>query len=330
MIFVDNQQVVDPAVNLAIEEYLLRNFQDDTQEILLFYINEPSIIIGRNQNTLEEINHEYVEAHHIHVERRLSGGGAVYHDLGNLNFSFISQNRPENIHNFKKFTGPVVEVLRSMGVPAELSGRNDILVEGRKVSGNAQYISGKRMFSHGTLLFDSDLSCVTEALHVKMSKITSKGLKSVRSRVANIGEFLTEPVSLEQFRHRLLEGVFNGAASIPEYTLTGVDWQAIHALADERYRSWSWNYGRSPEFNVQKTKRFPMGEIDARIDVQHGLIQGVKFYGDFFGQSDVKELEERLQGVRYMREDLEQALCGVAVETYFHGLTCAEFVQFLY
>ncbi len=329
MIFVDNQRVIDPAVNLAIEEYLLRNFGGE-EEILLFYINEPSIIIGRNQNTLEEINHEYVEAHNIHVVRRLSGGGAVYHDLGNLNFSFISLNRPENVHNFKKFTGPVVEVLRQMGVPAEMSGRNDILVEGRKVSGNAQYISGKSMYSHGTLLFDSDLSCVVDALNVKMSKITSKGLKSVRSRVANISEFLPEPVGLEQFRRRLLEGIFAGRDPIPEYRLTGMDWQAIHKLAEERYRSWDWNYGKSPEFNVQKTRRFPMGEIDARIDVQHGIIQGVKFYGDFLGQADAAELEQRLAGVRYTRADLEQALYGVSVEGYFHGLTCKEFVQFLW
>ncbi len=329
MIFVDNQQVVDPAVNLAIEEYLLRNFSGD-EEILLFYINEPAIIIGRNQNTLEEINHEYVEAHDIHVVRRLSGGGAVYHDLGNLNFSFISHNRPENVHNFKKFTGPAVQTLRKMGVQAEMSGRNDILVEGRKISGNAQYISGKRMFSHGTLLFNSDLSCVSEALNVKMSKITSKGLKSVRSRVANISEFLTEPITLEQFRQRLLDEVFTGVRGVPEYTLSGDDWQAIHALADERYRNWDWNYGKSPDFNVQKTQRFPMGEIDARIDVQNGVIQTVKFFGDFFGQADVSELEQRLSGVRYTRPDLEEALCGLEVETYFHGLSCDAFVRFLY
>ncbi len=329
MIFVDNQQVIDPAVNLAIEEYLLRNFSGD-EEILLFYINEPSIIIGRNQNTLEEINHEYVEAHNIHVVRRLSGGGAVYHDLGNLNFSFISHNRPENVHNFKKFTGPVVQTLRKMGVAAEVSGRNDILVEGRKISGNAQYISGKRMFSHGTLLFDSDLACVADALHVKMSKITSKGLKSVRSRVANISEFLHEPVTLEQFRRRILEETFAGVEGIPEYRLSGADWEAIHALADERYRSWDWNYGKSPDFNLQKTQRFPMGEIDARIDVQNGVIRAVKFYGDFFGQSDVSEVEQCLVGVRFTRQSLKDALCDVEVERYFHGLGCEEFVRFLY
>lgn len=343
MIFVDNQQVTDPAVNLAIEEHLLRNFAGD-EEILLFYINEPSIIIGRNQNTLEEINHEYVEAHGIHVVRRLSGGGAVYHDLGNLNFSFISLNRPENVQNFKKFTEPVVRALQGMGVPAQMSGRNDILVEGRKISGNAQYVTGKRMVSHGTLLLDTDLSQVVEALNVKMSKITSKGLKSVRSRVANIAEFLPEPVSMEKFRLRLLNSIFAGApgaengsaggysdlSGVPQYRLTEADWESIRRLSGERYRNWDWNYGRSPDFNVQKTHRFPIGEIDARIDVQRGVICGLKFYGDFFGQADVSELEQRLAGVRYTRQDLAEALQGVDINAYFHGLSSAEFLKFLY
>lgn len=181
MWFVDNEKVTDPRVNLAIEEHLLRTF-DTEEDILLFYINQPSIIIGRNQNTIEEINQEYVEKNGIIVVRRLSGGGAVYHDLGNLNFSFITQNQAENIHNFRKFTAPVIEVLRKMGVPAELSGRNDIVVDGRKISGNAQYIAGRRMVSHGTLLLNSDLEQVVEALNVKASKI-----ESARSLVPSCG-----------------------------------------------------------------------------------------------------------------------------------------------
>ena len=174
MLFVDNQNEHDPAVNLALEEYVLRNAQTD-EDLLLFYINAPSIIIGRHQNTLEEINRDYVEEHGIHIVRRLSGGGAVYHDLGNLNFSFLTGYQPENFRNFKKFTEPVIRALAKLGVLAELNGRNDILVDGRKVSGNAQYLSKNRMVSHGTLLFNSDLSHVTGALHVKDEKITSKG-----------------------------------------------------------------------------------------------------------------------------------------------------------
>lgn len=328
MIFVDNQGNTDPSLNLAAEEYLLRQVLPG-EDILLFYINEPSIIIGRNQNTLEEINQAYVEANHIHVVRRLSGGGAVYHDLGNLNFSFINPNTPDNVLNFQKFTAPVIRSLREMGVPAELSGRNDILVDGRKISGNAQYIAGKRMVSHGTLLFNSDLSRVSEALNVKQSKIASKGIKSVRSRVANISEFLIEPMDIGAFRTRLLYSLFE-EGRLQEYRLTGSDWQAIHALADERYRRWDWNYGRSPDFNIQKTRRFAGGEIDARIDVQGGFIQQVKFYGDFFGQGDPAELEARLAGLRYTSADLSRALLDVDVSRYFSGLTNQELLDLIY
>jgi lipoate---protein ligase len=329
MIFVDNENVTDPAVNLALEEYLMRNIRLE-EDILLFYINEPSIIIGRNQNTLEEINLPYVEAHGIHVVRRLSGGGAVYHDLGNLNFSFISQNKRENVHNFVKFTEPVIQVLQKMGARAELSGRNDILVEGRKISGNAQYITAKRMVSHGTLLFNSDLSRVAEALNVKMSKIESKGIKSVRSRVANITEYLPQSMDILEFRSRLLRGIFDGVDEIPQYRLTDADWQAVRALSEERYKCWDWNFGQSPEFNVRRTQRFASGEIDAHIDVQHGAIRSIQFYGDFFGREDVKILADQLTGRNYTAVDLDAALAGVEISNYIHGISKEEFVHFLY
>lgn len=329
MIFVDNEGVTDPRVNLAVEEFLLRRLATP-EDVLLFYVNAPSIIIGRNQNTLEEINREYVEAHGIHVVRRLSGGGAVYHDLGNLNFSFITHSADENFHNFRKFTAPVIRVLQSLGVPAELGGRNDILAGGRKISGNAQYIAAQRMVSHGTLLFDSDLSHVAEALNVKASKIESKGIKSVRSRVTNIVEFLPAPMDLAEFRARLLSGIFAGADPIPQYRLTTADWQAIHALARERYMRWEWNFGRSPDFNIQKSRRFPGGEIDARIDVAQGLIRTIKFYGDFFGRGDVAELERRLTGVRYEPGALAEALKDIDVAQYIAGLTREDLVGLLY
>jgi lipoate---protein ligase len=329
MIFVDNERVTDPRVNLALEEYLLRHLDTD-EDILLFYINEPSIIVGRNQNTLEEINHEYVREHGIHVVRRLSGGGTVYHDLGNLNFSFITAYAPSNFHNFRKFTKPVIAVLQEMGVQAELSGRNDILVEGRKISGTAQYSTSKRMFSHGTLLFNAQLGSVSEALNVKMSKITSKGIKSVRSRVANITEFMTEIMTTEAFRQRLLEGVFDGVDPIPQYHLTEADWAGVHKLVEERYGQWDWNYGRSPKFNVQRTHRFPFGEIDARIDVHKGMIDAVKFYGDFLGNGEMADLEAALTGVRYDADALSAALAGIDVKDYFGGISPEEFVKFLY
>lgn len=329
MIFVDNEQVFDPRVNLALEEYLLRNL-DTHEDVLLFYINEPSIIIGRNQNTLEEINHEYVREHGIHVVRRVSGGGTVYHDLGNLNFSFITDYAPEDFHNFRKFTKPVIKVLAELGVEAELSGRNDILVEGRKVSGTAQYSTSKRMISHGTLLFNAQLGSVSEALHVKMDKIVSKGIKSVRSRVANINEYMSEAMTIEAFRQRLLEGVFDGIDPIPQYHLTEADWDAVQKLVDERYSQWAWNFGRSPKFNVQRIQRFPFGEIDVRIDVHKGMIEEIKFYGDFLGNGEMADLEAALHDVRYDPDHLVSALDGINLQEYFGGVAMEAFVQFLY
>ena len=328
MLFVDNQNEHDPALNLALEEFVLRNAKTE-EDLFLFYINAPSIIIGRHQNTLEEINRDYVEQHGIHVVRRLSGGGAVYHDLGNLNFSFITGSQPENFRNFKKFTEPVIQALVQLGVPAELGGRNDILAGGRKVSGNAQYIANRRMVSHGTLLFSSDLSHVSEALHVQAGKITSKGIKSVRSRVANINEFIHQPMDIAAFRAHLLAHIYAGGG-VPEYHLSADDWAAVRRLADERYRSWEWNFGRSPDFNVEKRERFPGGEIDARLDVQQGVIRSVKFYGDFFAEAETEALEQMLTGVRYTRDDISRILQGVAIERYFSGLDLATFTAFIY
>ncbi len=329
MIFVDNENVTDPRINLAIEEHLLRNLESE-EDILLFYINEPSIIIGRNQNTLEEINRDYVEAHGIHVVRRLSGGGAVYHDLGNLNFSFIMRGGKESLVDFKKFTAPVVRALVEMGIPAELGGRNDIQVDGRKVSGNASYRVKAGTVCHGTLLFDADLSRLSEALNVKPDKIVSKGIKSVRSRVANLREFLEPAMDIHTFRQRILQSIFAGATAIPQYRLGEADWRAIRAISAERYQRWEWNWGGSPEFNVQKTRRFTMGEVDARIHVQNGRIQAIKFYGDFFGQEDVAGLESALVGVRYEREEIARALGREQVDAYFSGLSAEELANFLW
>jgi lipoate---protein ligase len=329
MLFVDNQNEHDPAVNLALEEYIHRQAQTD-EDLLLFYINAPSIIIGRHQNTLEEINRDYVEQHGIHIVRRLSGGGAVYHDLGNLNFSFITRYQAGDFHNFKKFTEPVIRGLAKLGVPAELSGRNDILVDGKKVSGNAQYISKGRVISHGTLLFNADLSHVSDALNVQASKLTSKGIKSVRSRVANISEFLPQPMDIETFRLYLLAHFFEGAAETPSYPLSEQDWAAVHQLADERYRSWEWTYGHSPDFNVEKRERFPAGEIEARLDVQQGVIRSVKFYGDFFSEIEPEALEQLLIGVRYTREDIFHILQHVEIGRYFSGVDMQTFGAFLY
>lgn len=329
MLFIDNKGITDPRINLAIEEYALKNL-DINETYLLFYINEPSIIIGKNQNTIEEINTEYVEANGIHVVRRLSGGGAVYHDLGNLNFSFITKDDGESFHNFLKFTEPVIEALKKLGVHAELSGRNDITAEGRKISGNAQFSTKGRMFSHGTLLFDSEIDSVVSALKVKKDKIESKGIKSIRSRVANISEFLQEKISIEEFRTLLLEYIFGGKDQIEEYKLTEKDWEAIHQLSAERYQNWDWNYGKSPKFNLQHSHRFPVGQIDIRLEVEKGLIANCKIYGDFFGVGDVSEIENKLVGIRYEKAEIEHALADIDIKHYFGNITNEDFINLMY
>ncbi|WP_405572052.1 lipoate--protein ligase [Winogradskyella sp. Asnod2-B02-A] len=329
MIFIDNEGNTNPKLNLALEEYALRHF-DASTDYLLFYINEPSIIIGRNQNTLEEINQEYIDDNNIHVVRRVSGGGAVYHDLGNLNFSFITNHDGKSISNFKKFTAPVIKVLNDMGVSAELKGRNDILVNEKKISGTAQFSTGKRMISHGTLLFDTDMSEVAKALQVKMSKIQSKGHKSVRSRVANISDFLKTAIPMADFKKELLTGLYEASEPFETHTLSEAEWKAVHQLKAEKYDQWDWNYGRSPKFNIQRNKRFPIGEIDLRIFVEKGHISDFKIFGDFFGRQPVADLENLLVGVPYDKNEISNKLKDVSVEDYFGTLDKSDFINLVY
>ncbi|WP_159881657.1 lipoate--protein ligase [Paenibacillus puerhi] len=327
MLFIDNRNIHDPSLNLALEEYALRHLPAE-HDYLLFYVNEPSIIIGKNQNTAEEINRDYVERNGIHVVRRLSGGGAVYHDLGNLNFSFITRDDGASFHNYRKFTEPVIAALHKLGVAAELTGRNDIQVGERKISGNAQFATRGRMFTHGTLLFDSQMENVASALNVNPEKMKSKGVKSVRSRVANIKEFLAEPLSLEQFKAHLLASIFAGEA-VSQYELTDADWEAVRQLADTRYRTWEWNYGISPAFNVQHTKRLAAGTFDIRLLVESGIIREAAVYGDFFGQRDASEFMDKLIGVRFETQAIAEVLRQSELQVYFGPVTTEEWLDLL-
>lgn len=332
MYFIDNKGNTDPRINLAIEEYILKNMDIEKDDFLLFYINQPSIIIGKNQNTIEEINTDYVEENGIIVVRRLSGGGAVYHDLNNLNFSFLTKDDGNSFSNYKKFTQPVVDALAKLGVNSELSGRNDILAEGKKVSGNAQYSTRGRMFSHGTLMFNLDIDAVVNSLKVKQDKIESKGIKSVRSRVANIIDFLpeNEKITVEEFRMQILKSIFGGEENIQYYELTEEDWDNIHEISKNRYQLWEWNYGKSPRFNIQKTKRFPSGSLDIRLEVNKGVIEEAKIFGDFFGVGDVDEVGELLVGTKYDRAAIAEKLKDIEIPVYFGGITEEDFLHLIY
>ncbi len=318
MLLVDNRGITDAHLNLALEEYVFRNKLVD-DDVLLFYVNAPAIIVGRNQNTIEEINSAVVDERGIAVVRRISGGGAVYHDLGNLNFSITTPQVGDHFNRYDHFTRPVIEVLRELGVPAEFSGRNDILAGGRKISGNAQFASPNRMFSHGTLLLDSNLDDVTAALRPKPGKVESKGVKSIRSRVANIAEFLAEPLSVDELRERIIERIFGtrDRSNVPMLSLDDADWEGVQAMLERRYGTRAWNYGENPPCNVQRSQRFPAGEIDVRLDVKDGQIAGIRFFGDYMGRVDVGELERLLTGVEYEREPLSAVLGNTPLADYF-------------
>lgn len=330
MLFVDNRGITDPSLNLALEEYVFRHKPAD-DDCLLFYVNAQSIIIGRNQNTVEEINSAVVEERGISVVRRISGGGAVYHDLGNLNFSFMTPFVQGRFNRYDHFTRPVVDTLRGLGVPAELGGRNDILAAGRKISGNAQFATPSRMLSHGTLLFDANLDDVTAALRPKPGKVESKGVKSVRSRVANICEFVQVPLTIDELRERILDEIFGtrDRTAIPSVVLTDDDWVKVHELRARRYGNHDWNFGENPKCNVQRTRRFAAGEIDARIDVHRNRIAGIRFFGDYMFRLDVAALEARFIGICYERAPIAAVLAAVNVQDYFGDVSTEEIVELL-
>ncbi|SCU31244.1 lipoate-protein ligase A [Staphylococcus xylosus] len=327
MKFISNNNITDPTLNLAMEEYVLKNMPKD-DSYFLFYINRPSIIIGKNQNTIEEVNQSYIDEQGIDVVRRISGGGAVYHDTGNLNFSFVTDDDGNSFHNFQKFTEPIVEALKSLGVDAKLSGRNDIQVGEAKISGNAMVKVKDRMFSHGTLMLNSELDEVQNALKVNPAKIKSKGIKSVRSRVANISEFLDEPIDIDKFKEIILKSIF-GETQVEEYKLTDEDWQKIEKLSNEKYRTWEWNYGRNPKYNFEREEKFEKGFVQIKLDVKKGRIEHAKIFGDFFGEGDITELENALEGTMHEFDSIEEALSNYDIYHYFGDIDKHELIRLM-
>ncbi len=316
----------DPRFNLALEEYVLKYLEDKDDYVLLWQ-NENSVIIGRNQNTVEEINTSYVKEHDVSVVRRITGGGAVYHDLGNLNFSFVTKLK-DNLNNYEKFTAPVIEALKSLGVPAEFHGRNDIVVDGKKISGNAQSFFKDRMLHHGTILFDANLATVADVLNVKQDKIASKGIKSKRSRVTNIKPYLKEQVSMPEFKKTLLEYLLDtDDISKHVYELGKEDLDKIYELMEKRYKRWEWNYGESPDFSIEKAGRYEGGKVEFHFNVKEGRIDDVKIFGDFLGARDISSLEDKVRGLKYDENAFRDALKEEPLEEYFFNITLEDIID---
>ena len=316
----------DPSYNLAMEQYVFDCLPRDRMYFMLWQ-NDNAIIVGKYQNTIAEINEEAVRERGIRVVRRLSGGGAVYHDMGNLNFTFITDVGESNALDLKLFCEPVVRTLATLGVKAEVNGRNDITIDGKKFSGNSQYIRQGRVMHHGTIMFDSDLSVVSEALRVDPTKIQTKGIRSVRSRVTNVSEHLPEKVTLPEFRRILLENILKENPG-EAYPLTQDDLAAVEKLRAERYATWDWNYGFSPACTMLRRRRVDgCGMIEAYITVEHGKIAALTFKGDFFSASEPDELAAHFVGCTPDRAGYEKALGDVDVSRYFAGLQKDELID---
>lgn len=306
----------DPATNLALEEALLHVLHEGEPGYFLLWRNAPSIILGRNQNALEEINRNEVERRNLAVVRRSTGGGAVYHDLGNLNFSFLECKKEARSVDFARYLAPVQRALHRAGVEATLSGRNDLEVGGRKISGSAQRLAQDRVLHHGTLLVNADFEAMTRALQPDPDKFLSHGVASVRARVANVSEFWAEGMTLDRLCTLLCEEVGAEPGHIDASTLA-----QAQRIRRERYGSWEWNIGSSPRFTARMARRFPWGRVQICVQVRKGRIAECRIYGDFFAKDDVRRLEQLLVGAPLRREELGRRLCGVNFSSFFVGCT---------
>ncbi|MFT3980218.1 MAG: lipoate--protein ligase [Ferruginibacter sp.] len=320
-------QSTDPYFNIATDEYIFRHIPEDC---FMLWQNDNAIIVGKHQNTLSEINYDYVKEHNIHVVRRLSGGGAVYHDMGNLNFSFTKTGKDSTLMDFEKYTLPIIEVLQSLGVDAKFEGRNDISVEGKKISGNAEHIFKNKVLHHGTLLFASEMKNISEALRINPLKYIDKAVKSVPKRVGNISSYLKEPLTIQAFAQKIMDHIVKVNPEARLYEFTDADLAAIGRIRDEKYATREWNYGYSPDYSFKKGIKTNGGTIEMNLDVERGIIKKVKIFGDFFNEKDITEIEEALVDAAHEEAAIRSILGRYDIATYFRNITADDLVEAMF
>lgn len=311
----------DPYFNLALEEYVFEKLPKDEGYFMLWQ-NENTIVIGKYQNAAEEVNQQVVDENNIRVARRLSGGGAVYHDMGNLNFTFVVDKKDMEGLNFKMFIAPIVETLKNFGVTAEFNGRNDITIDGKKFSGNSQYIKKGRVMHHGCIMLDSNMANVASALNVKAAKFQSKNVKSVKSRVTTINANAEKKITMEEFKSALKAHILGDSSVVP-YELSEQDIKEIEKLRDEKYATWEWRYGKGAKYEMTREEKFEAGLVTVDLTAKAGRIEGISISGDFFGNGDITELEEGLVGA-VLDETLADKLKELNLGEYMTGISAEE------
>lgn len=327
-----NDSCTDPHWNLAAEEYLLKNF---TQPVFRLWRNESSIIIGHYQNAYAEMDMDYVRRNNIKVVRRLTGGGAVFHDLGNLNFTFVEARKSGEDASamFRRFTAPILEALNNIGVKAYLEGRNDLLIDGRKFSGNAVCIHKNRTLQHGTILYSASMNTLGEALKSRPEKFIGKAVQSNRSRVTNISEHLlpdrfptgVEIRDMEEFRAYLEKFICGRYPDIKPYEYTEEDLAAIGKLVEEKYSRQEWNIGSSPSYSFQKVAKLPGGIVELYMGVSKGVIEKVEIRGDYFFTLPTEEFCSRISGCTHTPDAVAERLAGIGdIGAYFNNISAQE------
>lgn len=314
----------DPYFNLAAEEYVLMNF---TEDVFMLWRNDNAVIVGRFQNSAAEINLDFVKEKGVKVVRRLTGGGAVFHDLGNLNYTFIG---PKGSGDFRTFSEPILQVLNNLGVPARFEGRNDLMINGQKFSGNAECIAKGRILHHGTLLFASEMEDLSAALKANPLKFQDKAVKSIRKRVTNISEHLPKPMTVSEFTDTIMKHVSNNTANAVPYSFTEEEIRAIEKLRDEKYSTWEWNFGSSPKFDYSKMMRTSGGNVEVNLFVEKGNIVKIKIFGDFFSRADISEFENLFVGKPYREDSIRSIIESVTLDDYLCNVTVDELVQIFF